>query len=234
MEEYDYGFFEEPCQFDHLEDTKQVADALDHPGGRRRAGVQRTPLPLDDRDRAIDIVQPDLHYYGGFIRSMRVARMADVAGLPLARRTCPARASATSTSPISSRACPTPPRSTSTRGSAEIPVTSDTSSLVPRRRDRPSPHRPRLTASPSTRLPPCRSPRRVPLTGSSSGGSTHRSAHPTNTCSLHRQQLDLAELDRVALRLQRDRARPSGADSPPSISRWHQRRSGRAAAVHTR
>ena len=28
MEEYDYAFYEEPCQFDHLEDTKAVADAL--------------------------------------------------------------------------------------------------------------------------------------------------------------------------------------------------------------
>ena len=27
MEQYDYGFYEEPCQFDHLEDTKAVADA---------------------------------------------------------------------------------------------------------------------------------------------------------------------------------------------------------------
>ena len=33
------------------------------------------------RNRAVDIVQPDLHYYGGFIRSLRVARMADAAGM---------------------------------------------------------------------------------------------------------------------------------------------------------
>ena len=32
-------------------------------------------------NRGLDIVQPDLHYYGGFIRSMRVARMAHAAGL---------------------------------------------------------------------------------------------------------------------------------------------------------
>ena len=31
--------------------------------------------------RAVDIVQPDLHYHGGFIRSMRVARMAHAAGM---------------------------------------------------------------------------------------------------------------------------------------------------------
>ena len=32
-------------------------------------------------NRAVDIVQPDLHYHGGFIRSIRVARMADAAGM---------------------------------------------------------------------------------------------------------------------------------------------------------
>jgi len=31
-----------------------------------------------------DIVQPDLYYYGGLIRSIKVARMAAVAGLPIA------------------------------------------------------------------------------------------------------------------------------------------------------
>ena len=33
------------------------------------------------KNRVVDIVQPDLHYYGGFIRSLRVARMADAAGM---------------------------------------------------------------------------------------------------------------------------------------------------------
>ena len=33
-------------------------------------------------NRGVDIVQPDLHYYGGLIRSTRVARMAAVAGMP--------------------------------------------------------------------------------------------------------------------------------------------------------
>ena len=33
-------------------------------------------------NRGVDIVQPDLHYYGGLIRSTRVARMAHVAGMP--------------------------------------------------------------------------------------------------------------------------------------------------------
>ena len=32
--------------------------------------------------RGVDVVQPDLLYFGGFIRSIRVARMAAAAGLP--------------------------------------------------------------------------------------------------------------------------------------------------------
>jgi L-alanine-DL-glutamate epimerase-like enolase superfamily enzyme len=33
-------------------------------------------------NRGVDIVQPDLHYHGGMIRSIRVARMAELAGMP--------------------------------------------------------------------------------------------------------------------------------------------------------
>jgi L-alanine-DL-glutamate epimerase-like enolase superfamily enzyme len=81
MEEYGYSFFEEPCQFDHLEETKAVADALRIPvaGGEQEFSEYRFRWAI--YNRAVDIVQPDLHYYGGFIRSMRVARMANAAGL---------------------------------------------------------------------------------------------------------------------------------------------------------
>ena len=33
-------------------------------------------------NRAADIIQPDLHYFGGYIRCTRVARMANAAGVP--------------------------------------------------------------------------------------------------------------------------------------------------------
>ncbi len=84
MEEYDYGFFEEPCRFDHLEETKQVADALRIPvaGGEQEFSTYRFRWMI--ANRAVDVVQPDLHYHGGFIRSMRVARMAHEAGMPCA------------------------------------------------------------------------------------------------------------------------------------------------------
>jgi L-alanine-DL-glutamate epimerase-like enolase superfamily enzyme len=32
--------------------------------------------------KGVDVVQPDLFYFGGFVRSIRVARMAAAAGIP--------------------------------------------------------------------------------------------------------------------------------------------------------
>ncbi len=82
LEDINAVYFEEPCPFDHLEDTKEVADALTIPvsGGEQEYSQRRFRWMI--QNRGVDIVQPDLHYYGGFIRSTRVARMADVAGMP--------------------------------------------------------------------------------------------------------------------------------------------------------
>ncbi len=38
LEEYKFGYFEEPVMFDHIEEIKQVADALTIPICQRRAG----------------------------------------------------------------------------------------------------------------------------------------------------------------------------------------------------
>ena len=82
LEEINAVYFEEPCPFDHLEDTKKVTDALRIPvsGGEQEYSERRFRWMI--ANRGVDIVQPDLHYYGGMIRSMRVANMADLAGLP--------------------------------------------------------------------------------------------------------------------------------------------------------
>jgi L-alanine-DL-glutamate epimerase-like enolase superfamily enzyme len=74
--------FEEPCPFDHLEDTKRVADALTIlvAGGEQEFSQYRFRWMI--YNRGVDIVQPDLQYYGGLIRSTRVARMAAIAGMP--------------------------------------------------------------------------------------------------------------------------------------------------------
>lgn len=82
MEEHNYAFFEEPCRFDDLWETKRVADALKIPiaGGEQEFSFRRFRWTI--LNRALDVVQPDLHYYGGYIRSTRVARMAAAAGMP--------------------------------------------------------------------------------------------------------------------------------------------------------
>ncbi|MBX6311832.1 MAG: mandelate racemase/muconate lactonizing enzyme family protein [Isosphaeraceae bacterium] len=128
MEEHGYGFYEEPCRFDDLEATKAVADALAIPiaGGEQESsefGFRRMI-----RDRVVDIVQPDLHYYGGFIRSMRVARMAATAGL-----LCTPHMSGSGLGYLDAAhfvSClPNPVAFTEFKGNADLPVHSDTSSL---------------------------------------------------------------------------------------------------------
>jgi L-alanine-DL-glutamate epimerase-like enolase superfamily enzyme len=81
MEKYDYGFFEEPCRFDELGQTKAVADALQIPIAVGEQEFSEYGFRWMIANRAVDIVQPDLHYHGGFIRSLRVARMSHAAGL---------------------------------------------------------------------------------------------------------------------------------------------------------
>lgn len=82
-EEHGYGFFEEPCEFDDLWSTKEVADALTLPvaGGEQEYSMHRWRWTI--ANRGVDIVQPDLHYGGGMIRATQVARMAAAAGLPV-------------------------------------------------------------------------------------------------------------------------------------------------------
>jgi L-alanine-DL-glutamate epimerase-like enolase superfamily enzyme len=75
-------YFEEPCPFDHLEDTKVVTDTLTLPvsGGEQESSDRRFRWMI--ANTGVNIVQPDIHYYGGMIRSTRVARMAAVADMP--------------------------------------------------------------------------------------------------------------------------------------------------------
>ena len=81
LQEIGAGFFEEPCPFDHYEDTLQVAQALDIPiaGGEQDSSLWLMQWMI--RNGALQIVQPDLFYFGGMVRSMKVARLAEAAGL---------------------------------------------------------------------------------------------------------------------------------------------------------
>ncbi|OHB61984.1 MAG: mandelate racemase [Planctomycetes bacterium RBG_13_50_24] len=80
LQEYRYGFFEEPVLFDWYEETKEVADALTIPvaGGEQEYSLHgfRWLIAND----GLQIVQPDNYYFGGMIRSMKVARMAEAFG----------------------------------------------------------------------------------------------------------------------------------------------------------
>jgi L-alanine-DL-glutamate epimerase-like enolase superfamily enzyme len=76
--------YEEPCEFDHFDEMKTVADALKVPVACGEQEFSQYRFRWMIANHGADIVQPDLFYYGGMIRSTRVARMADVAGLPIA------------------------------------------------------------------------------------------------------------------------------------------------------
>ncbi len=75
--------FEEPCPFDDFAATKKVTDTLTIPTaiGEQESSHWRFQAMI--RDHVADVVQPDLYYYGGLIRSIRVARMAAVCELPI-------------------------------------------------------------------------------------------------------------------------------------------------------
>ena len=81
MHEQKFAFFEEPVPFDFYDETKEVADALTIPvaGGEQDSSLRRFRWMIEHR--GVDIVQPDIFYFGGFVRSIRVARMAAAAGM---------------------------------------------------------------------------------------------------------------------------------------------------------
>jgi L-alanine-DL-glutamate epimerase-like enolase superfamily enzyme len=76
LEEYKYGYFEEPVMFDQIEDIKQVADTLTIPIANGEQDYSFHGFRWLIANDGIDIVQPDNYYFGGLIRSMKVARMA--------------------------------------------------------------------------------------------------------------------------------------------------------------
>jgi L-alanine-DL-glutamate epimerase-like enolase superfamily enzyme len=74
--------FEEPCPYWELEQTRTVREALslDVTGGEQDCYLPMWKHIIDMH--AVDIVQPDVCYTGGMVRSQQVAAMAHAAGLP--------------------------------------------------------------------------------------------------------------------------------------------------------
>ncbi len=80
LEEYRYGFFEEPVMFDWHEETRQVARELALPIALGEQEYSLHGFRWLLANDAVQIVQPDNYYFGGMIRSMQVARMAHAFG----------------------------------------------------------------------------------------------------------------------------------------------------------
>src|SRR5215475_7493967 len=78
LEEVKAVYFEEPCQFDHLEETKEVADALTIPvaGGEQEYSDWRFRWMI--ANRGVDIVKRVALLCAGMIGAARGARMAPV------------------------------------------------------------------------------------------------------------------------------------------------------------
>lgn len=81
LQEMNYLWFEEPCPWQELSETKRVADALDMKVafGEQDSSLWLFQYMIDNK--VMDVVQPDLNYNGGFIRTAKVARMARQANM---------------------------------------------------------------------------------------------------------------------------------------------------------
>ncbi len=83
LQEYNYAFYEEPVPWDWYEEQKQVEQALSIPmaGGEEEIGIHAFRYLAGNH--VFQILQPDIFYFGGMIRTMQVARMAEVCGLKI-------------------------------------------------------------------------------------------------------------------------------------------------------
>lgn len=83
LEEYNYYFYEEPLPWDWYEEQKQVEEAMNirMAGGEEEFGLHAFRYLVGNE--VFQIIQPDIFYFGGMIRTMKVARMVQKAGLKI-------------------------------------------------------------------------------------------------------------------------------------------------------
>jgi len=81
MEEINGYFYEEPCPFDDLWATKGVCDRLSIPlaFGEQETSLRRFRWLVENH--GADVIQPDILYHGGLVRTTKVAKMAELAGM---------------------------------------------------------------------------------------------------------------------------------------------------------
>src|SRR5271154_2263881 len=74
LQEMKYLWFEEPCPWEELSETKKVADALEMKiaFGEQNSSLWQFQWMIDNK--VCDVIQPDLNYNGGFVRAGRVGR----------------------------------------------------------------------------------------------------------------------------------------------------------------
>lgn len=82
LQAHDICHFEEPCPYWEYDQTRQVTQALrvDVAGGEQDCSLADWRRMIDGR--VVDVVQPDVCYVGGLTRALRVASMAEQAGMP--------------------------------------------------------------------------------------------------------------------------------------------------------
>lgn len=83
LQDHGVSHFEEPCPYWEFAQTKQVTDALeiDITGGEQDCMMANWQGMIDGR--IVDVLQPDICYLGGIARTLRVAKMAEAAGMPI-------------------------------------------------------------------------------------------------------------------------------------------------------
>jgi L-alanine-DL-glutamate epimerase-like enolase superfamily enzyme len=80
LEENKFSYFEEPVMFDHFGEIKKVADSLSIPVANGEQDYSFYNFRWLIANDGLEIVQPDNYYFGGYIRSMKVALMANEFG----------------------------------------------------------------------------------------------------------------------------------------------------------
>ena len=83
LQDFGISHFEEPCPYWKPDWTREVKDALeiDVSGGEQDNDMRVWRHMIDTK--VVDIVQPDVCYMGGVTRTLKVAKMANEANLPV-------------------------------------------------------------------------------------------------------------------------------------------------------
>ena len=87
LEDINAYFYEEPCPFDDLEENRKVREALTIPiaFGEQETSLRRFRWLIERH--AASVLQPDILYNGGLIRTTKVARMAAAADMTVTPHT---------------------------------------------------------------------------------------------------------------------------------------------------